>query len=76
LVKTLKGVESVVAMDSYAASVKELFLAAAGLALAMVFLQAGTGRGRGVEEKEREEQVAARDIAEDEEWEEGMEQGA
>jgi hypothetical protein len=76
LVKTLKGVESVVAMDSYAASVKELFLAAAGLALAMVFLQTGTGRSRGVEEKEREEQVAARDIAEDEEWEEGMEQGA
>ena len=77
LVKTLKGMEKVVAVNSYTASVKGLFLTASGLALAMVFIQAGTGWKRGVEQNEREERVAGNDLgAEDEEWEEGMEQGA
>lgn len=78
LVKALEGVERVVAVDSYTASLKRLFLTGAGLALGMVFIQAGTGWKHGAETEQSEEQDAgnvSEAEAEAEEWEEGMEQG-
>lgn len=75
LVKSLRGIERVVAVDSYVGSLSTLLITGAGLALVMVFVQAGTGWKNGVE-KEREEVTVGNGVgAEDEEWEEGMEQG-
>jgi hypothetical protein len=76
LVKTLTGIEKVVAVKSYVGSLKGVLLAGAILALAMVFIQAGTGWKGGVEKEETEERVVGNGLgAENEEWEEGMEQG-
>lgn len=80
LVQALEGVEKRVAVDSYVMSLNQLFVAAGVVALAMVFVQAGTGWKAGKEEQSEsgnEEQEEEERIGiEDEEWEEGMEQGA
>jgi len=82
LVRQLEWDERTVAVDSYVGSLKQLLLCGAGLALLMVFVQAGTGRKKGVVRKEDVRRELLRDEvgngrgAEDEEWEEGMEQGA
>lgn len=78
LVQVLEGVEKRVAVGSYVGSLNQLFVAAGGLALVMVFVQAGTGWKAGKDEEiesgdETEEERAIG--IEDEEWEEGMEQG-
>lgn len=78
LVKTLKGTEKLIAIDSYTASVRGVLLAGACLAFGMVFMQAGTGWRQGAEKEEVEQQDATRGSEaedEDEDWEEGMEQG-
>lgn len=76
LVKTLHGFEKDVAVRSYVGSLRHLFFAGAGLSLLMVFVQAGTGWTSGSkEEKGRGLEVGNGLGAEDEEWEEGMEQG-
>jgi hypothetical protein len=75
LVKTLNGVERVIAVESYAESLRGLLLAGSCLALAMVFVQSGTGWKHGVEKGENERMVRNGAGAEDDEWEEGMEQG-
>jgi hypothetical protein len=81
LVKKLKGAEKMVAVDSYVGSLKQLLLCGAGLALCMVLVQAGTGWKQGVVVKEEDDRgVVGSEVgngrgAEDEEWEEGMEQG-
>ena len=78
LVQTLTGVEKAVAVHSYVGSLHQLFIAAGGLALVMVFVQASTGWKAGKDEddetgnEEEEERMIG---IEDEEWEEGMEQG-
>jgi len=75
LVKSLKGIERVVAVDSYVGSLSRLLMTGAGLAVVMVFVQAGTGWKSG-DGKEREEVAVGNGVGvEDEEWEEGMEQG-
>ncbi|KAH8795860.1 major facilitator superfamily domain-containing protein [Hyaloscypha sp. PMI_1271] len=78
LVQVLEGVEKRVAVDSYVGSLNQLFVAAGGLALVMVFVQAGTGwkAGKDEENESGDETEEERVIGvEDEEWEEGMEQG-
>jgi hypothetical protein len=76
LVKSLRGSERSVAVDSYTASLRGLLLAGAGLALVMVCMQAGTGWKHGAEKAGPEERDAGSGYgAEEEEWEEGMEQG-
>ena len=77
LVKTLKGVEKRIAVQSYEIGLKQLFVAGAGLAVIMVIVQAATGwtsgdTGKEVVEDRRDQE---RLLIEDEEWEEGMEQG-
>lgn len=70
-----------VAVNSYVGSLKQLLLCGAGLALCMVLVQAGTGWKKGVMAKEEEDrgllgsEVGNGRSAENEEWEEGMEQG-
>lgn len=74
--KGLKGAERVVAVQSYTASLSRLLLAGAGLSLLMVFVQAATGWRSGVEkEEEQNRDVRNGRRAEDEDWEEGLEQG-
>ena len=76
LVKSLQGSERAVAVESYTESLEGLLLAGAGLALVMVCMQAGTGWKHGAEKDETEERDAGSGSeAEEEEWEEGMEQG-
>jgi hypothetical protein len=80
LVQVLEGVEKKVAVDSYVGSLNQLFVAAGGLALAMVFVQAGTGWKAGKDPAEEygtgnDTEEEGRIGIEDEEWEEGMEQG-
>lgn len=69
-----------VAVDSYVGSLEELLLCGAGLALCMVLVQAGTGWKQGEVVKKEDRSVIGSDIsngreAEEDEWEEGMEQG-
>lgn len=77
----LEGAEKMVAVNSYVGSLKRLLLCGAGLALCMVLVQAGTGWKKGVVVKEEEDRglpdngVGNERSAENEEWEEGMEQG-
>jgi len=75
LVQALEGLERRIAIGSYEGSLKQLYIAAAGLALIMVFVQAATGWKAGKEGKEDETEVGRGIGIEDEEWEEGMEQG-
>lgn len=81
LVKSLKGVEKIVALEGYEVALRSLFMAASGLALVMVVVQAATGwkepAGDGVEKEEWERMRGENGVLgpEDEEWEEGMEQG-
>lgn len=78
LVQVLTGVEKRVAVGSYVGSLNQLFVAAGGLALVMVFVQAGTGWKAGKDEQDEtgnETEEEGRIGIEDEEWEEGMEQG-
>jgi hypothetical protein len=73
LVQILEGLEKRIAVESYEGALNKLYIAAAGLALAMVVVQAATGWRAG---EEGEDEVMGSDIGiEDEEWEEGMEQG-
>ena len=74
LVKSLKGMEKRVAVNSYVAGLRVLFASGAGLALVMVFVQAATGWKSG-NKLEEDVLVGNGRGAEDEEWEEGMEQG-
>lgn len=71
LVKMLKGTEKRIAVAGYVAGLRTLFMAGAGLALAMVVVQAAAGWRVGKEEKGEVDVVGV----EDEVWEEGMEQG-
>jgi hypothetical protein len=73
LVQTLSGLEKRIAMESYEGALNQLFIAAAGLALAMVLVQAATGWKAGADGED--ETVGNMIGIEDEEWEEGMEQG-
>ena len=80
LVQVLTGMEKKIAVESYVGSLNQLFAAAGGLALVMVFVQAGTGWKAGKDPEEGNESgnesEEERGIGvEDEEWEEGMEQG-
>jgi hypothetical protein len=80
LVKKLQGVEKMVAVNSYVGSLKQLLLCGGGLALCMVLVQAGTGWKKGEVAKEENGGLIGNEVgngrgAEDEEWEEGMEQG-
>ncbi|KAI9054109.1 hypothetical protein LZ554_001280 [Drepanopeziza brunnea f. sp. 'monogermtubi'] len=82
LVQALTGWEQSVAVAGYVGGLRVLFVAGAGLALAMVLVQAatgwegagggGVGKAGGAEEEEEAGQVIG---VVDEEWEEGMEQG-
>jgi hypothetical protein len=79
LVQFLIGVEKRVAMDSYAGSLSQLYVAAGVLALAMVLVQAGTGWKAGKDpeggnESSNESEEDGR-MGVEGEWEEGMEQG-
>lgn len=80
LVKGLAGSEKAVAVSGYVGALKALFVAGTGLAVLMVLIQAATGWKDPVEAKEAVENdghVEGGLIGvEDEEWEEGMEQGA
>jgi hypothetical protein len=77
LVQNLHGWEKKIAVRSYEAGLRQLLLAGAGLSLLMVFVQAGTGWKNGAEEEEGQYKNVGNGVgAEDEEWEEGMEQGA
>jgi len=67
LVGGLKGVERKVAVASYAAATGKLFLTAALVATLVILMQAGTGWTAA---KEVDESVT------DDDWEEGLEQGA
>jgi hypothetical protein len=76
LVQTLEGLERKVAIQGYEGSLRQLYIAAAGLGLIMVFVQAATGWKAGKEGGEEEEtEEGSRIGIEDEEWEEGIEQG-
>jgi hypothetical protein len=78
LVQVLTGMEKKIAVESYVGSLNQLFAAAGGLALVMVFVQAGTGWKAGkdeVDETGNDTEEEGRIGVEDEEWEEGMEQG-
>ncbi|PMD44375.1 MFS general substrate transporter [Hyaloscypha variabilis F] len=78
LVQVLTGMEKKIAVESYVGSLNQLFAAAGGLALVMVFVQAGTGWKAGkdeVDETGNDTDEEGRIGVEDEEWEEGMEQG-
>jgi len=76
LVQTLEGPERKIAIESYEGSLNQLYIAAAGLALIMVFVQAATGWKAAKEDDREDETEAGRQTGiEDEEWEEGMEQG-
>ena len=80
LVKTLVGMERMVAVNSYVEGLRRLFLAGAGLASVMVLVQAATGWKAGVVTKTGDEDEGRSNVADgsgvqDEEWEEGMEQG-
>jgi hypothetical protein len=76
LVKTLHGSERVVAIQSYVGSLSHLLLAGAGLSLLMVFVQACTGWNSGIGKEESQESEVGNGVgAENEEWEEGIEQG-
>lgn len=78
LVQVLTGVERRVAVASYVGSLNQLFFAAGGLAVVMVFVQVGTGWKAGKDQQDEtgnETEEEGRIGIEDEEWEEGMEQG-
>jgi hypothetical protein len=75
MVKNLKGIESTIAVESYARGLKGLLLAGAILALAMVFVQAGTGWRPGAEIEESKGRGAGCGTGSEDEWEEGLEQG-
>jgi hypothetical protein len=76
LVKSLNGWEKSVAIQSYEGSISRLLLAVVGLSLVMVFVQACTGWKSGAGKEERQDGDVGNGVgAEDEEWEEGMEQG-
>lgn len=75
LVKKLQGAEKMVAVDSYVRSLKQLLLCGAGLALCMVIVQAGTGWKQGEDGRLVGDEAGNGRGADDEEWEEGMEQG-
>lgn len=74
MVKDLVGVEKTIAISSYVAAMRQLFLFGAGLAVVMVFIQAATG-WNGPEVAEDVEEVGNGRGFLDEEWEEGMEYG-
>lgn len=75
LVTSLTGSERAVAVASYTSSVDGLLVFGAGLALAMVFIQAGTGWRPGPKGDGEVQGAESGAEAEDEDWEEGMEQG-
>lgn len=74
MVKNLVGVEKIIAISSYVAAMRRLFLFGAGLALVMVFIQAATGWNGPKVADDVEEVGNGRGFLE-EEWEEGMEYG-
>jgi len=67
LVGGLKGIDRKVAIGSYATATTKLFLSAALVAAFMILMQAGTG-WKAVKDVE--------EVVVDDEWEEGLEQGA
>lgn len=75
LVPTLKGVEREVAVSGYVGGLKTIFIAGSGLALVMVLVQAATGWENG-EDRERSIRSEATSLLSEEEWEEGLEEGA
>lgn len=74
LVKSLHGSEKAIASQSYAAGLSRLLLAGAGLSLLMVFVQAATG-WKSDAEKGEGQNTRNEQRAEEEDWEEGLEQG-
>ncbi|KAG0646912.1 Efflux pump [Hyphodiscus hymeniophilus] len=83
LVKTLRGDEKMVAVNSYVGSLQRLLLSGAGLALCMVLVQAAAGWKKGELVKEEQDQAlvvsqvgSGRGVEDDDEdWEEGLENG-
>jgi hypothetical protein len=75
LVKSLTGVERSVAVSSYEAALKVIFSAGVGLALLMVIVQAATGWENGEKESTSDSERASLVGVEDE-WEDGLEEGA
>jgi hypothetical protein len=74
LVKSLEGVERSVAVNSYVFGLKTIFIAGAVLAVLMVGIQSLTGWEIGIEQGSASERASL--VGGDDEWEEGLEEGA